>query len=231
VETAVEEHRDGKTRLFVELAISYGLILATIWCPLSVRRYLWWTAIFWILLVAVFAAWKGERFGLGVSGFRQSLWALSAAAIFVTLEIACAAALGTLDIHYFAPPHPPMLGYFIFCFVQQFILQNLFLVRLLRLLGRPSRAIAAAGVMMSLAHLPNFLLTIATLLWGTAACWLFLRYRNLWAVGLIHFLLGISMAICVPGSVHHHMRVGRSYSLYHHHVAAVPAPGVGTHAP
>jgi hypothetical protein len=229
VKTALEERAEHKTRYLVELAISYGLILATIWCPLSMRRYLWWTAVLWIIVVAVASAIRGEKFGLGLRGFRQSMWAMGAAAVFVAIEFASAAALGTLDAHYFAPPHPPMMGYFIFCFVQQFILQDLFLVRLLRLLERPWWAIATAGVMMSFAHLPNLLLTVTTLVWGTAACWLFLRYRNLWTVGLIHFLLGISMAICVPGSVHHHMRVGRSYMLYHP-VASLPA-ATGTHAP
>ena len=80
---------------------------------------------------------------------------------------------------------------------------------------------AVAGI-FSLAHLPSPILTVATLVFGLAACTLFLRYRNLYPLAITHAILGICIAICLPGPVTHNMRVGLGYLEYrpnqgHHH--------------
>ena len=99
--------------------------------------------------------------------------------------------------------------------MQQFILQSYFLIRLLRLLpGKVAPVLVAAGI-FSLAHLPNPILTPVTLVWGLIACVLFLRYRNIYALGVAHGILGLCVAVTVPNSLHHHMRVGRGYLRYH----------------
>jgi hypothetical protein len=99
--------------------------------------------------------------------------------------------------------------------MQQFLLQIYFLLRLQRMLpGKVAPVIAAAGL-FSLAHLPNPVLTPITLVWGIAACVLFLRYRNIYALGLAHGILGLCVAVIVPESMQHHMRVGIGYYRYH----------------
>jgi hypothetical protein len=198
----------------IEIAVGYILILATIWAANPARTYFGRLAVIWLVIVLLLGARKSGGFGLGLRGLRESLWALAVAVAAVTIVVLCAAGLGTLHFRYVAQPYPPMAGYFVWSFVQQFVLQNLFLSRLLRLLGRPWMAICASGVLMSMAHLPNLLLAVATLIWGMGACWLFFNYRNLYVIGLIHFLFGFSMAVCVPSSLHHNMRVGRGYAHY-----------------
>jgi hypothetical protein len=95
------------------------------------------------------------------------------------------------------------------------LLQIYFLLRLLRLLpGKVAPVVAAAGL-FSLAHLPNPVLTPITLLWGITACVLFLRYRNIYALGIAHGILGLCVAVIVPESIQHHMRVGIGYYRYH----------------
>jgi hypothetical protein len=101
--------------------------------------------------------------------------------------------------------------------MQQFLLQSYFLLRLLRLLpGKVAPVIIAAGI-FSLAHLPNPILTPITLIWGVIACVLFLRYRNIYAIGIAHGIMGLCIAVTVPNSLHHHMRVGLGYLRYHSH--------------
>ena len=52
---------------------------------------------------------------------------------------------------------------------------------------------------------------------------LFLRYRNLYPLAISHAILGISIAITVPGPVDHNMRVGLGYLTYRqHHGRATP---------
>ena len=72
-------------------------------------------------------------------------------------------------------------------------------------------AVAGAATLFATAHLPNPLLTIFTLVWGSVACLLFLRHRNLWALGLAHAILGITVAVCLPGAATHNMHVGLGY--------------------
>jgi len=46
------------------------------------------------------------------------------------------------------------------------------------------------------------------------ACLLFLRYRNLYPLAMAHAILGITIAITIPGAVDHNMRVGLGYLHY-----------------
>jgi hypothetical protein len=109
-----------------------------------------------------------------------------------------------------------MAGYLLWAFEQQFILQDYFLLRLLRILPNQSAAVITAAVLFSTAHLPGLVLTVATLAWGSVACALFLRYRSLYALSLVHGILGLSLAISVPDEITHHMMVGLGYLHYHH---------------
>ena len=81
--------------------------------------------------------------------------------------------------------------------------------------GPIAAALASAGL-FALAHLPNPILAPVTLLWGFVACLLFLRYRNLYTLGMAHAVFGITIAICIPGPVIHNMRVGLGYLTYGH---------------
>jgi len=109
-----------------------------------------------------------------------------------------------------------MAGYLLWAFEQQFILQNYFLPRLLRILPTQFAAVIAAAVLFSTAHLPNLVLAVATLVWGIVSCTLFLSHRNLYALGLVHSMLGLCVAISVPDAVTHHMMVGLGYLHYRH---------------
>jgi membrane protease YdiL (CAAX protease family) len=113
----------------------------------------------------------------------------------------------SLDFHF--------SGYVVWALLQQFLLQDYFLLRLLRLVRNRWLAVALAAAIFSIAHLPNPVLVILTLAWGAMACVLFLRYRNLYTLGIAHAILGICVAITVPNHIQRHMRVGIGYLHYH----------------
>ena len=77
-----------------------------------------------------------------------------------------------------------------------------------------------ASLLFALAHLPNPILAPITLIWGFAACLLFLRYRNLYPLMIAHAILGITIAVAIPGPVVHNMRVGLGYVTYSRHMQA-----------
>jgi membrane protease YdiL (CAAX protease family) len=115
-------------------------------------------------------------------------------------------------------------GYALWAAVQQFLLQCFFLSRLRRLLPSERMAAAAAAFIFALAHLPSPILASVTLLWGFAACLLFLRYRNLYTLAMAHAILGITIAITIPGPVIRNMRVGLGYLTYGHTHRPVQSP-------
>ena len=73
---------------------------------------------------------------------------------------------------------------------QQFALQALITKNLRGMVPRVSLRAVAAGLLFSVSHFPNFLLMALTLPAGIAFTWIFERKRNIWAIGLVHGLLG-----------------------------------------
>jgi hypothetical protein len=170
------------------------------------------------LLVVLAHRQSRDDLGVGLRGLRESLWILPAAIGLSILSAFIAAKVGTLHPLYKAD-FKHIAGYVIWTIYQQFLLQDYFMLRLMRLLPPPQPfreaiAIGAAAVLFATAHLPNLTLTAATLVWGAVACALFRRYKNLWALGLAQGILGLCFAICIPDALHHHLRVGLGYLRY-----------------
>jgi hypothetical protein len=210
-----EAERRGRRLALLELCVGYGLILATVWTPRPAQGWLWWSSSLWIAASTYwsFPGWAAMGFRRG--GFVASLWVVALGAVLSAIAVAVAIHLHTLRI-----PHTLMGwvlawgGYTVWSFVQQFLLQGYFLFRLLRLLPRREAAAVAAAAIFAAAHLPNPLLTSVTLIWGIVACFVFLRCRNVYTLMLTHAILGVSLAITVPGPKMHNMRVGIGYLRY-----------------
>jgi hypothetical protein len=146
----------------------------------------------------------------------RSLWVVVVALAVAGVAVLVASRMNTLhrpaDAGLFVKS---FWGYTLWSFVQQFLLQDFVLLRLLRLLPSRGAAIAAATGLFVLGHVPSPVLMVLTLVWGAMACWLFLRYRNVWTLGMAHAVLGVCVAIVVPGRIDHNMRVGLGYLRYH----------------
>jgi len=169
-----------------------------------------------LLTPLVLTLWRRPSFDdLGLTWRRlvASLWILPAA---IVLAVVSAWVAKTAGI--FHPLHKADFehvgGYVLWTLYQQFLLQDYFVPRLSRIMSSDA-AIAVAGSLFAVAHLPNLSLAVATLVWGLVSCLLFRRYRSLWVLGLVQGLLGLCFAVCVPNALHHHMRVGLGYLRYH----------------
>jgi hypothetical protein len=194
----------GRTRDLVELILGYGLIVGIIWTPESLQRILSPVALMLTLLVVLARGKSRDELGVGRGGLADSLWIFPSAGALSALSILVAAKIGTLHPLY-KGDFKHVAGYVMWTIYQQFLLQDYFMDRLLRLVSKPSAAVTLAGT----------LLTAATLVWGIASCALFRRYRNLWMLGLAQGVLGLCFAVCVPDGLHHHLRVGLGYLRYH----------------
>jgi hypothetical protein len=213
-----ENASHSKLRDLIELAIAYGLILLVIWTPRDWQRHLWWIAAAVIAIIAC-ASFDGlKAMGLTTTSFFRSLWVTGAALLLAAMAILVAVELHTLHL-----PHGPILfietywEYALWACVQQFLLLGFFLPRFLRLMPGANSAAILAACLFAFAHLPNPILTPITLIWGLVACLLFLHYRNLYPLAMAHAIVGISIAISVPGRVDHNMHVGLGYLTYRQH--------------
>jgi hypothetical protein len=204
----------SRARDLTELILGYGLIVGIIWMPEHLQRFLSPIALLFTLSVVLARRQSREDLGLGWRGLIPSLWILPAAVALAGLSILAAAKVGTLHPLY-KPDVAHISGYVLWTIYQQFLLQDYFMDRILRMVSNEAAAVMLAGTLFAAAHLPNLVLTAATLVWGIVSCALFLRYRNLWALGLAQGLLGLCFAICVPDALHHHLRVGLGYLRYH----------------
>lgn len=210
----------ARHRAIIDIVVAYGLILATIWTPRPLQQKIYVAAVAWI----VFSTWRSfpgwNTLGFRIGGFWRSSWVIAAGILLTVTAVSTA-----IQIHTVRSPVVGRSwimtfgGYVVWSFAQQFLLQSYFLYRFRQLLSNEKwAAIAAAGIFAA-AHLPNPILTPVTLVWGLCACFVFLRHRNLYPLAITHAMLGICLAVTVPGPVIHNMRVGLGYLRYHHRVA------------
>ncbi len=204
----------GRARDLAELILGYGMIVGIIWTPEHLQRFLSPIALLFTLSAVLARRQSRDELGMGWHGLISSLWILPAAVVLAAVSIFIAREIGTLHPLYKAD-FAHVSAYVLWTIYQQFLLQDYFMDRLLRLISNEAAAVSLAGTLFAAAHLPNLVLTAATLVWGILSCALFRRYRNLWALGLAQGLLGLCFAICVPDALHHHLRVGLGYLRYH----------------
>ncbi len=72
----------------------------------------------------------------------------------------------------------------------------------------------AVGILFGATHLPNLILTMATLVAGFVFAEAFARSRNIWPLAFAQAVGGLLLATVIPDAVTHHMRVGPGYFFY-----------------
>jgi membrane protease YdiL (CAAX protease family) len=204
----------SRSGLIWQIAITFLFLEAALWTPPGLANLVFICAT----LISIFV-------GMRLSGFSPEHMGLStpparsAGIVAIGSVLALLLQISAYATGFDSPPFHPMTGnlivlYTIWAFLQEFMLQSFFFLRLETLFG--SRvAVLGAGLLFSFAHLPNLFLTIATLPVGILFCELFRRFRTLAPIGLIHAGLGLALAASVSDSLLHHMRVGMGYLLLH----------------
>lgn len=205
----------SRYRDLIELVTIFLMILTVIWTPRPLQWPLWIVTAVSILVVSAISFEGLTQMGLCTANLLRSLWLVGVAVGVALLAVVLAMRLHTLHM----PETPGMFlrrygGYMLWAGLQQVILQCFFLSRSIRLLPNATAAAGLAAALFAIAHLPNPILTLVTLVFGLVSCLFFLRYRNLWPLAVAHAILGISIAITIPGPLDHNMRVGIGYLTY-----------------
>ena len=173
------------------------------------------------LIVALTVAWTfSERYswsdlGLDPVSIRRGWWIAPVGAAVAGLILIAAWRWHTLR-----PPDGVLVVSvnivlsLIWALAQQYLAQSFFFLHFEYLLGSGRRAVLATALLFSSAHIPNPVLVPVTLAGGLILSELFRRNRTLYVLAVAHALVALALAISVPESVLHNMRVGISYILY-----------------
>jgi len=201
--------------IWLQIAFAYGLLEAALWTPPGRLDLAWMilTAAF-ILVMAFRGPYSAREMGVTFPTGKATIWIVGAGLILAATLWSCAASTGANAAPTHAMPLRTAWQYAVWAFLQQFMLQSFFFVRLESLLGS-RRAVLATTVLFAAAHIPNPILTVGTVLAGFFFCEMFRRYRNIFPLGVVHVILGLAMAASVSDALLHHMRVGIGFVQFH----------------
>ena len=206
--------------VWAQIVIAFLFLEFAIWAPTTQIRNRWGTIALITILVLLLIDVLIDRPSLG----RLGLGWPQAFGAGVVLGIGFAAVVFTVILARLAggqiPANPtwfPNLqsawGYVIWAMVQEFMLQSFFFNRFEELY-RSSAAVWIAATLFAAVHLPSPILTTATLIGALFFCEMFRRYRSIYPLGIVHAMLGLTIAMIMPDSLLHHMRVGIGYLRY-----------------
>jgi hypothetical protein len=181
-----------------------------------VLLYIWWIRPFfprfWVLLLAavlishVLRRETPEQLGFRTGGFRTCVARYGP---YVAGAVAALVAIGAG----FHSIHPITFNwaainfslYLAWGLFQQYVLNGYFVNRFVRF---TRRAPLLAAVIFAAAHAPNWFLMAATGVGGYCAARVYLRYRNLYFLGLAHGVLGFALYMVVADRISHHLYIG-----------------------
>jgi uncharacterized protein len=138
-----------------------------------------------------------RHFGLSVEGLRQSV---AASSVILVVGIAICLAVGLTRGTVRLVPHMLILVllYPLWGLVQQLLVQAMVVRNLVPVLSLPV-VVAIAAILFGVVHLPHVELALATALLGGLFTVVFIRWRNVWALGVCHGLLGVFFYLWVLG--------------------------------
>jgi membrane protease YdiL (CAAX protease family) len=195
-----------------QVGLVFALIMIAVWTPQGrVNTVSSLVAAICIVGFSVRGGYSVRELGLARPGSGAIMMLVSGALMICTIIVA-----GSVMRRFgHAQPVPWRRAwqYAIWAMEQEFILQSFFYLRLESLLGS-RRAVLGAALLFSAAHFPSPVLTLLSFIGGLLFCEMFRRYRNIFPLGLVHAVLGLTIGASLPDSLLHHMRVGLGYLLY-----------------
>lgn len=209
------DSNEDRRALWWQVLAAYGSLEVALWTSGLAQGF------FIALTVALAVAWgfsgryPWPELGLRPASIRRGWWIAPVGAAIAALIL-----LAAWWWHTLRPPAGTLLlcgdvalG-LIWAFAQQFLAQSFFFLRFEHLLGGGRRAVIATALVFASAHIPNPVLVPVTLVGGLILSELFRRNRTLYMLAVAHALVALALAISVPETALHDMRVGIGYLRY-----------------
>jgi hypothetical protein len=197
----------------VEAAAAFALIMLYIW------RLRFTAPRAWIFILGFFVVshiLRGERtahLGFRRGNFRECAETLAPALLLLVLSLLAAGML-------LETIRPISLEYGLMCLLaycpwglfQQYLLNGYIANRLLAAFSARYVPLIAASLFAG-AHLPNWFLMAVTFVTGYYSTKIFMRYRNIYFLGLAHAVIGTVLFVVIPDSISHHLTIGPGFFL------------------
>lgn len=198
-----------------QLIVAYVFMERTLWSSRLAFRNTWaFVAAAAILVFVLVERPSLRRMGLGLPtslGASLVLAVSFVTAVFLIFMVRWAG--GQVPANPTWPSLHLAWQYVAWALIQEFMLQSFFFTRCEELFGS-SAAVWVAATLFAAAHLPSPILTTFTLAGGLFFCEMFRRYRSIYPIGIVHAVLGLTIAVTMPDSLLHNMRVGIGYLRY-----------------
>lgn len=188
----------------------FALILLYIWW-LRFRYPYSWIPILFLILVSHAARREGlVRLGFHWAGTAHAFVELSAPLAFVGLAVLATGFLcRTIRNVSWEGAFFSLAMYFGWGLFQQYLLNAYFVNRIAAWLpDRVGAVPALAAALFALAHLPNWFLMLVTFAGGYVCARIYLKYRNLYFLGVAHGIVGFLIYLAAPDTISHHLYVG-----------------------
>ena len=195
--------------LWLEPVIVFLLIMLYIWW-LRPGHQTWAFVIFGLVLLS--HHWHGESAGdLGFrsTNFRTCFASFLPALVFISmLLLATGILLHTLRV---LDMERAIIGFLSYCtwgLFQQYLLNAFFVNRMLPVASSAHQAAGLGAACFACAHSPNWFLMVVGLITGYCCARVWIRYRNLYFLGIAHGAIGSMLYLVVPDAISHHLVVG-----------------------
>lgn len=194
----------------LEPAAVLTLIMLYIWWLRLGHHQQWALAIYSLILLSHYGHGESPHdLGFRAANFRACFTAFSPALLFAALLLlATGILLQTLRVLDLERAVIGFLSYCLWGLFQQYLLNAYFVNRLLPVSANATQAAALGAACFACAHIPNWFLMIVTFAGGYCCARIWIRYRNLYFLGIAHGAIGSMLYLAVPDAISHHLSVG-----------------------
>ena len=197
--------------IVVETTTGFALIMLYIWRLRFTAPRAWVFILGFFILSHILRGERTASLGFRWSNFRECMETMAPALLLLALSLM---ALGVLlqTIRPISVEYGCMclLAYCPWGIFQQYLLNGYIANRLLAVSSARHVPLMAAALFAG-AHLPNWFLMVVTFVMGYYSTKIFMRYRNIYFLGLAHAVIGTVLFVVIPDSISHHLTVGPGF--------------------
>ncbi len=197
--------------IVVETTTGFALIMLYIWRLRFTAPRAWVFILGFFILSHILRGERTASLGFRWSNFRECMETMAPALLLLALSLM---ALGVLlqTIRPISVEYGCMclLAYCPWGIFQQYLLNGYIANRLLAVSSARHVPLMAATLFAG-AHLPNWFLMLVTFVTGYYSTKIFMRYRNIYFLGLAHAVIGTVLFVVIPDSISHHLTVGPGF--------------------
>lgn len=192
----------------VEPLAVFALIMLYIWWLRFQAPYAWVPMLALVIASHRLHQERAETLGFRRANFRRCAGDVLPALVLIVLVLLGAGILcRTLKPISFDQGLLSVVAYCPWGLFQQYLLNSYFVNRLAAF--APERQVPAlSAALFAGAHLPNPPLMLVTLLAGYASACIYLKYRNLYFLGVAHGVIGFLLYFTIPDSIIRNLNVG-----------------------